>query len=124
MTDGLKTLGTAKAEFSGLETFESPAGVALVSLVTDECCAVCPVTGQPDWYSVTAEYVPCGLCIESKTFKLYVQSFRNNGMFCEQFADRIAIDCAKALRASVTVTVTQKPRGGVTIICKATRSPE
>jgi 7-cyano-7-deazaguanine reductase len=124
MIDGLKTLGTSKAEFNGLETFESPPGVDLVLLATDECCAVCPVTGQPDWYSVTAEYVPRGLCIESKTFKLYIQSFRNNGMFCEHFAARIATDCAKAVRGAVSVTVTQKPRGGVTITCKATRSPE
>lgn len=124
MTNKLKALGTAHAQFDKLETFEAPAGIARVSLVSDECCAVCPVTGQPDWYTVNVEYRPGPACIESKTFKLYLQSFRNAGMFCEQFADKIAQDCANELRVHVTATVTQKPRGGVAIIATATRAPQ
>lgn len=124
MADHLKALGTARAQFEGLETFDAPAGVKRVTLVSDECCAVCPVTGQPDWYTITVEYQPGPFCIESKTFKLYVQAFRNSGMFCEQFADKIAQDCASALKVDATATVNQKPRGGVAIISTATRSPQ
>ncbi|MBM4022152.1 MAG: NADPH-dependent 7-cyano-7-deazaguanine reductase [Planctomycetes bacterium] len=124
MSDHLKALGTARAQFDGLETFDAPAGIKRVSLVSDECCAVCPVTGQPDWYTITVEYRPGPFCIESKTFKLYVQSFRNSGMFCEQFADKIAQDCANVLKVDATATVNQKPRGGVAIVSTATRSPQ
>jgi 7-cyano-7-deazaguanine reductase len=124
MSNDLKALGTARAQFDGLETFDAPGGVTRVSLVSDECCAVCPVTSQPDWYTITVEYQPGPFCIESKTFKLYVQSFRNSGMFCEQFADKIAQDCANVLQVDATATVNQKPRGGVAIVSTATRSPQ
>lgn len=124
MAEHLKALGTARAQFDGLETFVCPRGLKRVCLVSDECCAMCPVTGQPDWYTITVEYEPGQLCIESKTFKLYVQSFRNSGMFCEQFADKIAQDCADALQVDATATVNQKPRGGVAIVAKATCAPK
>jgi 7-cyano-7-deazaguanine reductase len=117
----LRALGTARATFDGLETFAAPAGLGKVLLVSDECCAVCPVTGQPDWYTIEATYAPSGgKCIESKTFKLYVQSFKNDGMFCEQFASRMASDISAAVASPVTVTVRQKPRGGVAIHATAT----
>lgn len=119
----LIALGTAKAVFAGLETFAAPECLDLVTLSSDECCAVCPVTGQPDWYVITATYRPKGLCVESKTFKLFLQSFKNDGMFCEQFAVRLATDIAMAVRVSVSVTVKQKPRGGVTIEATATAKP-
>ena len=124
ISNDLKALGTAKAQFDGLETFDAPGGVKRVSLVSSECCAVCPVTDQPDWYTVTVEYQPGPFCIESKTFKLYLQSFRNSGMFCEQFADKIAQDCANVLKVEATATVNQKPRGGVSIVSTAVRSPQ
>lgn len=121
MSDNLKALGTARATYEGLETFKAPAGLSRVVLVSDECCAVCPVTGQPDWYVVEASYEPSGgLCIESKTFKLYVQSFKNDGMFCEQFASKMAGELSEAVRAQTTVTIKQKPRGGVAIHATAT----
>jgi 7-cyano-7-deazaguanine reductase len=104
-----------------LETFPAPDGVGTVELASDEVAAVCPITGQPDWYHVTISYVPRERCVESKSLKLYLQAFRNEGIFCEAFAVRIADDLADALGCPVDVTVVQKARGGITIRASAQR---
>lgn len=119
LSEHLKSLGKSKAVFEGLETFACGPNLDFVTLKTDECTANCPVTGQPDWYVVEVMYRPNGKCIESKTFKLYIQSFKNDGRFCESFAEKIAQDCSAVLDTEVNVTVTQKPRGGVSIIAIA-----
>jgi len=103
--------------FAGLETFANP-GVASVSLEGDELTAVCPITGQPDLYRVTIAYEPEMLCLESKSVKLYFNSFRNEGVFAEALAVRIRDDVAAALELAtgrVHVTLVQKARGGITI---------
>jgi len=85
---------------------------------SDELAAVCPVTGQPDLYVATIDYRPQGLCLESKSLKLYLGGFRNEGHFCEALAVRIRDDVAAALELpaeDVTVTLEQKARGGITI---------
>src|SRR6266511_3327949 len=70
-------LGQAGSDaYVGLETFENP-GVARVELASDELTAVCPITGQPDMYLATIEYEPGPLCLESKSLKLYLASYRN-----------------------------------------------
>ena len=111
-------LGHAGSEhFAGLETFENP-GVSSVEMRSDELTAVCPITGQPDLYVATISYRPKGLCLESKSVKLYLSSFRNEGAFCEALAVRIRDDVAGALEldaADVTVALEQKARGGITI---------
>ena len=71
--------------YAGLETFANP-GVADVELTSDELTAVCPITGQPDMYRLTIGYRPDGLCVESKSLKLYLNRFRNEGAFCEALA--------------------------------------
>jgi 7-cyano-7-deazaguanine reductase len=114
-------LGNPHATFVGLETFEAPEGVGLVELASDEVSALCPITGQPDWYQVEIAYLPRERCIESKSLKLYLQSFRNDGIFCEAFAVRIADDLSGVLACPVDVTVIQKPRGGITIRASARR---
>jgi 7-cyano-7-deazaguanine reductase len=103
--------------YVGLETFPNP-GVARVEMQSDELTAVCPVTGQPDLYVVTIEYEPKALCLESKSLKLYLSSFRNEGAFCEALAVKIRDDVAAALELEaedVGVTLEQKARGGITI---------
>jgi 7-cyano-7-deazaguanine reductase len=111
-------LGHAGSEhYAGLETFPNP-GVELVEMTSDELTAMCPVTGQPDMYVASIEYAPEELCLESKSLKLYLALFRNEGAFCEALAVRIRDDVAEALRldqARVTVTLEQKARGGITI---------
>jgi 7-cyano-7-deazaguanine reductase len=115
-------LGHAGSEhYAGLETFPNP-GVSLVEMESDELVAVCPVTGQPDMYVAAIEYEPDGLCLESKSLKLYLAGFRNEGVFCEALAVRIRDDVARALALDaerVTVTLTQKARGGITITATA-----
>ncbi len=115
-------LGHAGSEhYAGLETFPNP-GVVHVEMTSDELAAICPVTGQPDLYVATIEYEPQDLCLESKSLKLYLATFRNNGHFCEALAVRIRDDVAGALGLgpeAVTVTLEQKARGGITIVATA-----
>ena len=103
--------------FAGLETFANP-GVADVEMSSDELTAVCPITGQPDLYRVTIAYEPDAFCLESKSVKLYLGSFRNEGVFCEALVVRIRDDVAAALALEtgrVHVVLEQKARGGITI---------
>jgi 7-cyano-7-deazaguanine reductase len=107
--------------YAGLETFPNP-GVSQVEMESDELTAVCPITGQPDLYVASIDYSPKTLCLESKSLKLYLMQFRNEGAFCEALAVKIRNDVAAALEltaADVTVTLVQKPRGGITITATA-----
>lgn len=121
-TEEFVALGHAGSEhYAGLETFENP-GVTRVEMTSDELTAVCPVTGQPDMYVLTVEYRAQRLCLESKSLKLYLARYRNEGAFCEALAVRIRDDVAEALDLEtddVTVTLTQKARGGITITATA-----
>src|SRR2546428_9851636 len=111
-------LGHAGSDhYAGLETFANP-GVSHVEMMSDELAAVCPVTGQPDLYVATIAYQPNALCIESKSLKLYLNGYRNEGHFCEALAVKIRDDVAQALDLTpdkVRVTLKQKPRGGISI---------
>jgi 7-cyano-7-deazaguanine reductase len=111
-------LGQAGSEaYAGIETFPNP-GVSHVEMTSDELTAVCPVTGQPDLYVATLEYWPGPLCVESKSLKLYLNSFRDQGHFAEALAVKIRDDAADALQLppdKVRVTLRQKARGGITI---------
>jgi len=115
-------LGHAGSEaYAGLETFPNP-GVSEVEMTSDELTAICPVTSQPDLYTATMEYRPRALCLESKSLKLYLARFRNEGVFCEALAVRIRDDVAAALEVdadAVHVTLRQKARGGITITATA-----
>jgi 7-cyano-7-deazaguanine reductase len=115
-------LGHAGSEhYAGLESFPNP-GVTEVEMTSDELTAVCPITAQPDFYVARIVYRPQTLCLESKSLKLYLARFRNEGAFAEALAVRIKEDVAAALElelAGVTVTLTQKARGGITIAATA-----
>ena len=109
------------AHYAGLETFPSP-GVAHVQMTSDELVAVCPITAQPDFYTAAIEYWPEQLCLESKSLKLYLATYRNEGVFCEALAVKIRDDVAAALELApekVRVALTQKARGGITITATA-----
>lgn len=111
-------LGHAGSEaYAGLESFANP-GVATVELTSDELTAVCPITGQPDFYTATITYRPRGLCLESKSLKIYLSLFRDKGAFAEALAVQIRDDVAAALEldhGDVSVRLVQKARGGITI---------
>ena len=121
-TEEFVALGHAGSEhYAGLETFENP-GVTRIEMTSDELTAVCPITGQPDMYVVTIEYGAQRLCLESKSLKLYLARYRNEGAFCEALAVRIRDDIAETLEiepGDVTVTLRQKARGGITITAVA-----
>ena len=111
-------LGHAGSDaYAGLETFPNP-GVTAVVLVSDELTAVCPITNQADFYTATIEYRAHERCLESKSLKLYLAAFRDQGAFCEQLAVQIRDEVAAALaldRSDVNVKLVQKARGGITI---------
>jgi 7-cyano-7-deazaguanine reductase len=115
-------LGNAGSNaYAGLETFPNP-GVARVELVSDELTAMCPITKQPDFYTATIEYEPRALCLESKSLKIYLSRFRDEGAFCEALAVQIRDEAAAALELpqdAVRVTLRQKARGGITITAVA-----
>lgn len=103
-----------------LEVFLKPPQVETVVLESDEVTSLCPVTGQPDWETVKIEFAPDLYCIESKSLKLYLWSFREEGVFCEALAGRIAQDVFDTCKPYwCTVTVTQRPRGGIKIVATA-----
>lgn len=118
----LRALGNKITEYTGLERFKAPEHCTEVYLSSDEVTALCPVTNQPDWYTVEVVYTPGHWCVESKTFKLLMHSYRNRGLFCEALAADIANEVLRHAEPSrVCVHVTQKPRGGVTIKAVAER---
>lgn len=113
-------LGRQVTAFEGLDTFPAPTGVGRVVLRSQEVTALCPVTGQPDWYEVVIAYMPAERCLESKSVKLYLQAFRNAGIFAEGLAQRIAKDTEQALvPRALGVRVSQTPRGGVGLVAEA-----
>jgi 7-cyano-7-deazaguanine reductase len=111
-------LGHAGSDaYVGLETFPNP-GVATVRMESDELTAMCPITNQPDFYRATIDYRPGSLCLESKSLKIYLSRFRDQGAFCEALAVQIRDEVAAALdvdRGAVAVSLVQKARGGITI---------
>jgi 7-cyano-7-deazaguanine reductase len=118
MDNEFVALGHAGSDaYAGLETFPNP-GVQRVELVSDELTAVCPITNQPDFYVASIGYEPRGLCLESKSLKIYLSRFRDQGAFCEALAVQIRDEVAAALELEpgrVHVTLRQKARGGITI---------
>jgi 7-cyano-7-deazaguanine reductase len=123
-TDHLTLLGQpAHHPVAHVECFAAPEGCIRVRFSTDELMSVCPVTSQPDLSSVVIDYEPGDWCVESKSLKLYLWSFRDRAVFAEALAAAIADEImASAHPQRVTVTLTQRPRGGITIEATAERT--
>ena len=99
-----------------LDYFVAPEGVTEVTMSSDELASSCPITGQPDLYTVEIWYRPGERCIESKSLKLYLWGFRDKAMFAERIASEICERVVKDIMPlSCRVTTTQKARGGITI---------
>ena len=89
---------------------------AIVEFSTDELTAICPVTGQPDFYELKLSYRPGPRLLESKAMKLYLWSFRDRGMFAEDMAVTLLENLVAACDpVEMTVDLTQKVRGGLKI---------
>ena len=119
---GFTALGHAGSDsFVGLETFPNP-GCVSVAYESDEVTAVCPVTGQPDFYGVSINLIRTDLLVESKSLKIWFRSLTDLGIFCEGLAVHIRDEIGKAIgldaedtNEHVQVTLTQKSRGGISI---------
>lgn len=115
-----RSLGKRVTEFQGLDVIELKAGLSHVTFQSDELTSRCPITNQPDYYVVTIEFEPDRYTVESKSLKLYLETFREQGIFCEHLAVRIADDIfSKVIPRSGSVTLRQKSRGGITITAVA-----
>lgn len=81
-----------------LETFENPKKDRnyVIKCECPEFTCLCPVTGQPDFANITIEYIPDEKCIELKSLKLYLWSYRNEGTFHEAVTNQVLDDLAKA----------------------------
>ncbi len=91
-----------------------------VIIETDEFTALCPITGQPDFGTITVSYVPDKLIVESKSLKLYLWSFRQEGHFHEEVVNRILDDLVRAIKPrTMEVKGTFNVRGGIAITVTA-----
>jgi 7-cyano-7-deazaguanine reductase len=105
-----------------LESFTSPrpGRPFEVKFVFPEFTSMCPVTGQPDFATITVTYVPDQLCVEMKSLKLYFLSFRNKGIFYEGVVNTVPDDLVAVLNpASMTVVGDFAVRGGTAGIVTA-----
>jgi len=103
------------------ESFDAP-DVQVVTLEGQEFTSICPRTGQPDFGRVEISYAPDRRCLESKSVKYYLWSFREEGAFCESLAARIVDDVVYAIAPRwVRVRVHQNVRGGIAIVAEAER---
>ncbi len=106
-----------------LETFANPRPERdyEINLECPEFTCVCPRTGQPDFATIRIQYVTDSLCIELKSLKLYLWSFRNEGAFHEDVTNRILDDLVQACRPrSMSVVGDFNVRGGIHTVVTAT----
>jgi 7-cyano-7-deazaguanine reductase len=99
-----------------LETFENPHPDRdySIHIHTPEFTCLCPKTGQPDFALLDLDYVPDALCVELKSFKLYIWSYRDEGAFHEAVTNRILDDLVAATRPRfMRLTAKFNVRGGV-----------
>ena len=107
-----------------LESFPNPSFGILreITFETHEFCSLCPVTNQPDLYTLKITYVPEQKCVESKSLKLYLTQWRNEGIFGEAVATTICNELYEALEPlKVEVIATQQIRGGLQMTTTAVR---
>lgn len=105
------------------ETFENshPGRDYTIVHTCPEFTAVCPKTGQPDFATLVITYVPARRCVELKSLKLYLQGYRNRGVFYERVVNVILDDLVAALHPrSMTVLGQFAVRGGISSVVTAT----
>jgi 7-cyano-7-deazaguanine reductase len=99
-----------------LETFENqhPGRDYRIEIVCPEFTSVCPKTGQPDFGTLTFTYTPDAQCVELKSLKLYLQQFRNEGIFYENVTNRILDDLVAVIQPrSMKLVASFSTRGGI-----------
>jgi 7-cyano-7-deazaguanine reductase len=110
-----------------LETFPNPAPRRdyRIHFETDDFTSVCPITGQPDFARIDIDYVPDQLCVESKSLKFYLASYRNERAFNEAVTNRILDDFVKACTPREAIVTAQfSARGGIALTVRAEHSDQ
>ena len=123
----LTLLGSSEAQLPAspdeaqLETFPSPSRRAYtIRFETADFTSLCPVTGQMDFAQIVIEYTPAAHCVESKSLKFYLASFRNQRAFNEAVTNRILDDFVAACSPRhAVVTAEFSPRGGIGLTVRA-----
>ena len=127
-TTKLTLLGRSNAKLPAspdkarLETFPNPAPARdyRIHFETDDFTSVCPITGQPDFARIDVDYVPDRVCVESKSLKFYLASYRNERAFNEAVTNRILDDFVKACAPREAIVTAQfSARGGIALTVRA-----
>jgi 7-cyano-7-deazaguanine reductase len=130
-TSKLTLLGRTEAKLptspneARLEIFPNPAPRRnyRIHFETDDFTSVCPITGQPDFARIDIDYVPGRLCVESKSLKFYLASYRNERAFNEAVTNRILDDFVKACSPREAIVTAQfSARGGIALTVHAEHS--
>src|SRR5881296_3050077 len=127
-TSRLTLLGRSEARIPAspaearLEIFPNPAPRRnyRIHFETDDFTSVCPVTGQPDFARIDIDYVPDHLCVESKSLKFYLASYRNERAFNEAVTNRILDDFVRVCAPREAIVTAQfSARGGIALTVRA-----
>jgi 7-cyano-7-deazaguanine reductase len=111
--------GPERINPTGLETFPYEGPKQWVEYKTQEFSAVCPFSGLPDFGELVIEYIPRAKCVELKSLKYYLLSYRNVGIYQEHAAARLFQDIEKLLEPQfLKITLTYQTRGGIDTTCK------
>lgn len=107
----------SKIDTSLLETFPFDNPEQVIEITTPEFSAVCPFSGLPDIATVTVRYCPNGRAIELKSFKYYLLSYRNVGIYQELATKQIRADLELVLKTDVFIQTVYNTRGGIDVVC-------
>jgi len=105
-----------------LEVFENryPERDYVVTHTAPEFTSLCPKTGQPDFAVITIEYIPDLLCVELKSLKIYLNSYRNDGIYFESVTNKILDDIVRVVQPRyMRVTAEFNVRGGISSVIEA-----
>lgn len=111
-----------KKKITLLETFENkyPDRDYAVTHIAPEFTSLCPKTGQPDFATITVEYIPDKLCVELKSLKFYLNSYRNDGIFFESVTNQILDDLVSVTKPRcMLITAEFNVRGGISSVIEA-----
>ena len=112
-----------EAALPEIETWPNQYAGYEIEIVMPEFTSVCPKTGLPDFGRIALRYVPGRLCLELKSYKMYLLAYRDLGIFQENAVNRVLADVVRAAQpVSATVTGEFSPRGGLTTMVTASWS--
>jgi 7-cyano-7-deazaguanine reductase len=115
--------GGLDAALPEIETWPNQFRDYEIEIALPEFSSVCPKTGLPDFGNLVLRYVPDKLCLELKSYKMYLLEYRNLGIFQENVVNRVLRDVVAATRpVSATVTGDFTPRGGLSTLVTASYS--